>query len=436
MKVSILISVLILAIAGMFGWQGMKQLDRVKSEHGKVVREAAALGISAGDEIGSGGGRKPLVRERKDRELAARNLAEEVIAFAKRMKEAEDNGEGPGEELEKETMAMMKRFLDLDAHQLKSLIGVLRESSEIDDEMRNGIVGFSIMMLANESPEAALTLYTETSDMLEMDGMDEHVVTSALSQWAEKDAFGALDWIRENGEKNPDLVTDEVKAGVIAGAARQDPTLALGLIDELDVDADHGAATGIAQSARTPEERTSLMKTLRVHEGQSGKEGHKLKRSILSSMGSQLASEGFERSSEWIENAEMSVEETTAIFSGISYHQTKEDTGKWISWASENVEEKGDLNNKVKYMMANWTRNDFEAAGTWLNDAEEGPAKETAMVSYAETVAPYEPESAAEWALILPEGKERTKLLKQVHREWKKKDEAAAAAFAAEQGIE
>ncbi|MEM1085730.1 MAG: hypothetical protein AAGI48_16600 [Verrucomicrobiota bacterium] len=431
MKASILISVLILLVTAVLGWQGREKLVVLKEQHAGVVSEAEALGIPLDGDFSQSELRRPLERERRDRESAARKLAEEVIAFAKKMKEVEKSGEGPDEDLQKETMQMMRRFLDLDAHQLKALIAVLRESDEIDDEMRTGIVGFSIMMLANESPETALALYTETSDMLEMDGMGKHVITSALNQWAAKDPFGALDWIRENGEKNPDLVTDETKAGVIAGAARQDPTLALGLIDELELKEVYRATDGIARAARTSEQRTALLGALRAN-GDASKHGDQ----VLTSLGGQLASEGFEGSAAWMEEAELSDEETTALFNGISYYNSKEETGEWIDWAGENIAGDENLKTRVSDLMSQWTREDFKAAGTWLNDAGDGPAKESAVASYAETVAPYEPEAAAQWALTLPEGENRRELVRKVHQNWKEKDETAAAAFAAEQGIE
>lgn len=430
MKVSVLISVLILAVGAGLGWQGQGQLERAREEHRSVVSQAEALGLSVDGGSSALETRKPLERQRKERELEAEELARDVIAFAKRMEEAQKEGGEQSEEFQKETMEMMKRFLDMDAHQLKALVSLLRESSEISDEMRNGIVGFSIMMLANENPEAALTLFAESSDMLEMDGMGEHVVASALGEMASRDPFAALDWIRENGEKNPKLVTDDTKAMVVAGAARQDPSLAFSLIDELELENQSQAVDGIVGSARTGEERRALLEVVR------GQEDGKLKDQVLRELGGQLASEGLSSASKWFEEADLSSEEKSALFEGMHYHNLKEETGAWINWAGDHLEDKSKLKRKTKDMVRQWTSKDYQAVGNWLNETEEGPVKTTAVISYAETLAPYEPETAADWALSLPEGKQRTNLIHQVHRQWKQKDEAAAAAFAAEHGIE
>ncbi|MGB6219620.1 hypothetical protein [Haloferula sp.] len=430
MKVSILISLLILAAALVFGWRSHRELSQLRVEHQRVVEEAEGLGMAIN--MGEGGElvRGPLSRAHADREAETMAFAAEIIAFAKKMKEREKNGGENDEEFQKEVMQVMKRFLDLDAKQLKDLVAELKGSTEIDEEMRQGIVGFSIMMLANESPEAALALYTESSELLGMDGMGKHVVSSSLSRLAERDPFAAMDWIRENGEKNPDLVTDDTKAAVIAGAARQDPAMAIQLMEELKMEHSGSAANGIARAASTSEERLRLLESLR-----GLADGKDLKQEVLRSLGQQVTQDGYEASVEWLNEANLSDKELKVFGEGLNYHQTQKDTGKWLDWMGEAYS--GDeVKERTTRLMGDWTRNDFQAAGTWLNDAEDGPTKQAAVKSYAETVAPYEPEAAAQWALTLPSGKDRDQVIKRIHAEWKKKDEAAAAAFATEQGLD
>jgi len=83
-----------------------------------------------------------------------------------------------------------------------------------------------------------------------------------------------------------------------------------------------------------------------------------------------------------------------------------------------------------------WTKKDYKAAGEWLNQAAEGPVKQAVVKAYAEMVAYQDPEVAAQWAVTLPAGKERDRVLKRVRDEWTKKDEAAAAEFARKNGME
>jgi len=88
--------------------------------------------------------------------------------------------------------------------------------------------------------------------------------------------------------------------------------------------------------------------------------------------------------------------------------------------------------------MERWTEKDYQAAGTWLTQAADGPAKQAAVASYAKTVAPYEPETAAQWAITLPPGRTRIIALQTVYEKWPKNDPAAkeaAEAFAEKHGI-
>ncbi len=432
MKVSVAIALLIIALTVLLGWRNHEELKRVRIEHWLVVDEAAEFGISVEEGGDIGLMMRPLERDGSvDREAEMKSFAVELIAFAKKLENREGDGGPEDEAIRQETMEMIKRFLDLDEGQLKGVVAELKKSTEIGDEIRKGIIGFSIMMLANQSPEAALTLNAGSAELLEMDGMGKQVVESSLSRLAEKDPFAAMDWIRENGKKNPEFVRDEIKSAVIAGTARQDPAMAIELIKELQLKDDHQAAAGIARSADTSEKRLQLLETLRALDGDS--EG--IQKSVLGSMGEQLQKSGFEDSMAWLEKASLKDQEVEFFSANLSYQNTKEDTGKWLGWVEERFSTK-EASNKTAEMMQQWTRNDFQAAGNWLNDAKEGSVKQAAVESYAKTVAPYEPQAAAQWALTLPEGSQRSELIKQVYREWMRKDEAAAAAFAAEQGIE
>ena len=171
-------------------------------------------------------------------------------------------------------MEMMDDLLSLKGDELKALIAELRSRSDMDDDMRQGMLSFSIMMLAQQHPEAALALFTESSDMLDDNPMSKHALTSALSQWAKDQPLAALEWIKKNATKHPDLVTDETRMAVIAGAARSDFGLALQLVGELKFPPDEsGVMSRIAQAAVTPEQQTEFLKALRKQAAESAGQG-------------------------------------------------------------------------------------------------------------------------------------------------------------------
>jgi hypothetical protein len=274
------------------------------------------------------------------------------------------------------------------------------------------MLDFSIMMLANEQPEAAIALYTESSDLKGRRGMGSHVVTMALGKWAEKDPVAALEWVKNNSEKHSDVISDQTKTAILAGAAKQDPKLALGMVKDLGVKEDRLVAESLARSARTPEERSALLQTLR-----SETKGE-LSERALNSLGGTLTSEGFESSQAWLTSAKLSEKETEAVAQGISYWQANADTGKWLTWMDGKVSEHT-LKRKTDELVRQWTNKDYKAAGEWIGTLADGPTKTAAIKSYAKTVAPYEPEAARQWANSLPAGKERDDVLKSISEQGK-----------------
>jgi hypothetical protein len=89
----------------------------------------------------------------------------------------------------------------------------------------------------------------------------------------------------------------------------------------------------------------------------------------------------------------------------------------------------------IRVLIQRWTTEDYQAAGKWLATTPESPAKNTAVSSYAQTIANYEPQTAAQWALTLPPGENRDNTLKRIYSYWPKDDPGGAAAFAKKHSI-
>lgn len=434
MKLPIALSTLILAVGAVLGWQEQQQLATVREIHEKLLAEAAQLGIS----IDPSHPADPILitkhGERDDKEADARHAAVEFIAFAKEMEAMEKKGEQPDKAAQQRIMTFMDRMMGLDSAQLKILITEVRNAKDLKDESRQGLVAFSIMTLAEKHPQAALALFTESSDLFKADGMGKHVISSSLTRWAKDDPAGALDWVRKNGEKFPDLITEDAKRGLISGAASNDPKLAFKLIGELGLKNDSRTINGIASAARTPEERTAMLAAVREYRQTltDPEAQEEVSQGFASSLAGGLASQGFETASKWIEGASLTPAELATFTSSLSHQVKSAETGQWIEWIGKQSlgERQNDI---VGGIVRNWAQNDFQATGAWLNTTPDGPVKETAIRKYAETVSRYEPEAAAQWAATLPQGKDRDETLRKIYDNWPKKDaasQAAAAAFA------
>lgn len=433
MKAPIVLT-LIIAVAGSFwGVSETRHLTNLREKHRLVLKEAAELGVST-DASKSAVTTKASKREREDGGRKAKDFANALVAFAKEMKAMEESGKPPGAEMQKRIMEMMDGMLSLNGDELKILIDELRGRSDMDDEMREGMISFSIIMLSQKHPQAALALFTESSDLLGDNPMSKHALSSALSQWAKDQPLEALKWIKENAEKHPDLANDEAKAAVIAGAAQNDIGLALQLIGELKLSADEsGVMSRIARAAVTPEQQTEFLTALRKQADDEA--GKKIVSSGLDALFSQMSESGYDKTMAWVETADLSADESASLAESLNYYQTKGDTGKWLDWIATRSLAGNESESTTRNLVRQWTEKDYQAAGEWLAQAPAGAMKENATMAYLQTVAPYEPDAAAQWAATLPEKKQKQAYL-DIYQELKRKDKTGAEAFAAEHGID
>lgn len=441
MKIPIAVSVLILAIGATLGWQNQQYLAAARVNHEKLVAEAAEQGISL-DPNHSANSPRSTKRPREGKEAIAKQTAAAVIAFAKELEAQKEQGGPPDETRQKRYLELMDRMTSLDAVQLKIVMAEIRASSELKDETRQRFIIISIMTLADKHPQAALALLSESADLFKDERMKKHFVASSLSLWAKNDPLGAVDWVRKNSEKFPELITDDAKKGLIGSAAVQNPKLAFQLIGELGLKDPLQAISEIARAAKTPTERTATLGALRDYLAtiQDETTRQKVLGRAGSSMGDSASSEGFEAASQWVASAKLTPEELASFANGLLNNgdaARSGETGQWVEWLGANLPaDKAD--NKIQEMVRDWTQKDYQAAGQWLTNAPDGPAKNSAICSYAETIASYEPEVASQWAMTLPPGKDRDSTLRDIYENWPKEDPAAkeaADAFAKLHGI-
>jgi hypothetical protein len=441
MKHTLIITAGLALAIGIIGWRNQSRISTIQAERKALHAEAEKLGITSGAET-SGTEAAAAHRRRPDRDAAAKATAADIIAFAKENDAMRKQGGNPNVDMEsfqERVLGLMERITSLDSAQLKTLIAEIRNAPDLSDEIRQGLIGFSVMTLSKEHPRTALELFTESSDLFPDKRMSKHMVSSALGEWAKKDPDAALEWMRATKEKHSDLITGQTRQYFISGIAHTDPKRAFQLLAELSDGSSQGWSNpihGIIQAARTPEQRTATLEAFRKYADSlpAGDQRAHATQQAISQLAAQMTEEGFQRSTAWITSAKLSPQEIEAFSDGITFNSKPEDKAKWIDWISKNLPaEKSE--SKVRQIVSQWTRDDYKAAGEWLVAEPEGPSKNTAIQAYAETVAPYEPETAAQWALTLPAGKARDATMKRIHQKLKNKDEAAAAVFAEKHGI-
>ena len=437
MKIPIAISILILAVAAAIGWSNHQRIQVASETRRSLANEAAALGLSI-DLKNPDGPHLVTKRPRGDQAAHARQVAREFIAFALELEAFQESGETPDESMQERIAEFMERMLSLNAGQLKILIEEFRSSTEMKDDTRAGMIAFSIMTLADDHPEAALTLFAESDGMIDNEMMGTHLLTVSLANWAGRDPEGALAWVRKNGDKHPDLITDRVKAGLVRGAASNGLAMGFDLLGELQLEDPRDAIGGLANAVGSPAERTEFLRLYRGYLKTAPETDRGISSSAMHSLAQGIVNDGFEKGSRWVAENDLSEDEIGIIASGIGHHSKSGEKGRWIEWMGENLSEKN-RDRQIESTMRSWTQNDYRAAGEWLAEAPASPAKSASVVGYAKAVAPHDPQVAAQWALTLPPGATRTETLEAVYESWPQDDpagKAARAAFMAEHPAE
>jgi hypothetical protein len=437
MRKSIALAIAIIALGSAPALFQQKRIADLRDEQRKLAAEATKLGLASDPSVG-GGDARLTKRQREDMEKRATTAASDVLSFARELETMRRNGTEDDPGFKSRGSEMMARLMELDSSQLRRVIAALRDDQSLSAETRGNLIAFTINTLANDHPEAAIALFTESRDLLAKNQLGEHIISSALTDWAQDDPSAALAWIRKNAATHPEIADDEARCGVLAGTSTSDPKLAFKLIAELGFKDPTEAIHAIMGSGNEdPDHRTSLLEALRGHLATITDEQQRddISGTALELMARTTDRQDYDALTSWIEDVELSPKEKTQFAQGLTYFTTKADTGRWVDWLSTNLPAEK-LDDPVKELVGEWTQQDYLAAGKWLSDAADGPAKSSAVEAYAEAVAEYEPQVAALWAMTLPPGPRREATLRAIYQNWPTTDPQGASKFSRDHGLE
>ncbi len=428
MKIQIFITAIILAIAAVIGWQIDGRYAAARAEEGQLVGEAQQLGVAGN---GDPSARTKKV-ERGDREAEAKQLAVEYATQAKEWHAATVMDEAAKQRYD----AIQRRVSALDQSQLGIFtMDVLATMNH--GEKRQAKHALSLLeRLARKDPTGALAYFTKHSSVLRLVDDSEYFVAGALGSWAKEDPLSALKWIRKNAAEYPEALSLGSLA-VVRGAAEKDPRMALSLIAglELDFSNAHNAMNAIVIAAKTDEEMSVTLAAIREFReaNRNNKELTRAADGNLAYFAQELSKQSFEAANKWIENAKLNPRELNSLAQGLG-NNFLDEPDRWIEWIGRAFPPgKGD--GHIMNVIGNWTGQDYEAAGKWLASASEGRVKYAAIRGYAQTIFQHDPETAIQWIMTLPPGKDRDETLKTIHMNWSKDDPVGGEAFKQEHGI-
>lgn len=416
MKVSILLTAMVLTAAAWFGWQDHVRMGSARQRQQELENKASHLGLP-----GTPGGRSGP-REAAD----AKSLAAELAAT---------------DDMSPALLAKAGRHLPLiDREGMKAFVAALLSSATLDSTGQGKRVIALMTGPLTDKPETAILLFD--SYMEAAGKLDEREATgilpTLLEKWAARDPVATLAWLRNKWMTYPEIIRGAAKTKVLTVVAAEDPERAFRAMDSLGIREPQDAVAAMMRGGTTGGQRLSVLSALRGHlagisDGRLRKERTE---AAMSAFAASTVSGGEASARQWIASAGFSPMEADAFAAGIakSTLHSPDETGRWIAFLADAGGETFPAQ-PVREMMEAWTKDDYRAAGQWLTTAKDDRAKQTAVRAYAETVAKYDPTTAEQWALTLPAGEARTATFSRIHSDWPENDAAGKAAFAEQHGI-
>ena len=393
MKISIAVSILILAIGAVIGRHDRQQLAALRTAHENLIAKVAKLGVSSAPA-------QVTKRERPTRAAIAKLSISEVLEIADEIQRLTTpdpfNHDAIG--------ALNWRILDSlsawDVPELKALLAEIRANPNLNQQTRWMLGSSCSTVLANDHPQAALRIFTSSPELF-----TEHnhmsLVCTALATWARNDLTAAIEWLK----KNPQPFSNYAESGIISAVAEQDPQHAFRLIGQLDLKDKNSTVWQIVNSAKTFEQKSATLAGLREYLPtiQDGDSLDYYGKSYLSLLASDMHREGIEAITHWISESKLTPQEVDPFLDGLSNATNSDEAGRWIEWMRQSLST-GQADRRIENLIHNWATNDYQAA--------------------------------ARWATSQPAGKDREQVLKTIHRYWPEQDPAGKESFAKEHRIE
>lgn len=412
-------------------WQ-QSRVETLRVELNELHEQAAQRGINVRMNASSG---------RRLHGITDRNSAPQmrkVTDLLQRMEEMERSGRRPDQAMYDRTVDALVMLMEMSPNHVRKLLAELRERPDLSDETKAKVIGHSLLFISAEHPEIALRIYGESKDLIKRGGMVAQVVGNALSALAEQDPDAAMQWVKSQKEAPVGMSHEEMRNSVLGGVAKSDPATAFRLLSTVPTEESASACDVIASAlADTQRGRESLLQALKGYVGglENPKEARMISGTVMEAIGRGVNKNSFQSVSQWLDSANLPESDIASFVDGLSWYSTGSETGEWINWMAQRLP--GDsLATPVEGLVGDWVEEDYLAAGKWLTDLPDGAIKTPAVKAYAQAVAAYDPQVAIQWAMTIRDVNARRKTLAAIHENWPANDEAGAAKFAAEHGLE
>ncbi|RYD23983.1 MAG: hypothetical protein EOP88_01970 [Verrucomicrobiaceae bacterium] len=434
MKRPVFITFAIVVAATIVGWRNHSELAIATQALEKARHQARLLGIAENSPQGTS--LRTRSRQQLPTDIAA--TARSLIEFAREIEHGSESSDTALlDDRDQRMLDWQRRLLALEADEMNRLIAEISETTDLEYEGRRQLLLMVFETFAQSHPGPALDAIATSPDLLADDWDRAAVVTAALVRGMETDPAISTDWWKKHSDLFPSESRQAVTERLIGATSLLNPKTAFQLIGNLgNLDPDYAVGM-ITNSARTDEQRAATLAAFRDY--LITVEDPKLRKTLhwegISSMISSALHGGVDHAIGKIGNGSFTPDEIEAFAARTIPSFNEGDAPKWIDWLAKNIPEETVSKQVIPGVFFEWAGRDYQAAGEWLTQLEEGPVKISATNVYAYSLADHYPDDAARWALTLPSGENRDFLLPRIYGAWKKKDPAAAAVFAEQNGI-
>lgn len=420
MKISIALTLVILALGLPFGWRYRQQLASAREFHAQLAAQAAKSGLIY-DPTRRPTKERGTRREREDKQEIVKKLATDIIDACGK------NNISP---------ELLAGVASLDAASLKILFTEILASPLLIDPARRKLL-FKLAEVASDQPQAALAMLTESVDLTKESDLAKDLISASLAKWAKGDPAAMLGWIRSHEGLFAKFVDGNNKLRIVSSAAVQHPALALRLVDQIGLNPGEKATAfrEIPQQGETAEDRTNMHQAITTYLASlpAGEGKDRTSELLFHYVIYDAARDGCEAATQWFDQVGLVPTQVDGLRESDVFLATPQ-PGKWIEWLGK-MESSGEVKSRMADLMGRWTYVDRKAVGEWLTSTAEGPTKKLATMAFVKTVAEFDPQMAEKWAMTLPTGEDRKSSLTKIYANWPKNDEAAKQAFRERYGI-
>ncbi|WP_411847673.1 hypothetical protein AAFN60_10715 [Roseibacillus persicicus] len=445
MKKPHLYTVLIVAASAPLLFLQERQIAHDRETLSQLMTQARALGIPTDGTRRTKSLSETSLRDHEQSQrpmaqTAAQDYAKELLHLAKQVRTSNDFSP----EFEMELMSFFSDLFEQDPSVLIQLFELLWDSEELTEDERPQVMEPILTTLIQSYPEDGLALLSDLRPKLAQrypdyeNGEFPELIMMALTEWTAFDPQAAKEWLTNN----PDLASEEalraVQIGILENEFSRDFSQALPLfaaMNEADIEE---FFSNWELDLSSQERKLSLLDFIagelseKVEPNQDSREPYRyllLQGELYNRLGTVLATEGPEASETLFVNSDLGAEEREIIATQITVSDPR-DPAAWLPFFSKHLTNKS-REYAIRNTIENWTLSDFRATAQWIGEQPAGDLKELATFSFAETIMPHEPSSAADWAETLSPSAQRHALMVDILYGWKEKDPEAAQAFAA-----